>query len=127
MLMRMDTASWVFKYEDHFIEVNENALPPKLDFKLEQIGGTAAVINLSLENILLVEFCTADDRRLAKGHAHIFLDGKKQGSFFIMQHKLEDLSKGVHTITVSINQPPSHKILSWQGTPLSVTKTIHID
>jgi len=123
----MDTASWVFKYEDHFIEVSESVRPPKLDFALAQVGENSVVINLDLKNISLVEFCAADDQGLAKGHAHIFLDGKKQGSFFIMSHTLKNLSKGIHTITVSINQPPSHKVLSWQGRPISVTKTISID
>lgn len=122
----MDTASWVFKYEDHFIEVSETTLPPKLDFTLEQIGDSSAAISLDLENIMLMEFCTSGDSGLAKGHAHIFLNGKKHGSFFILEHQLNNLSKGMHSITVSINQPPSHKVLSWQGNPLSVTKTISI-
>ncbi len=127
VLMRLDTAGWVFKYEDHFIEINETAPAPKLDFDLEKSGGNDLKIKLRLENISLVEFCTAKDRGWAKGHAHIFLDGIKQGSFYIMEHTLENLSVGVHTVTVSINQPPSHKVLSWQGKPVAVTKSIKVD
>ena len=127
LLMRMDTASWVFKYEDHFIEISESAPPPRLDFDVQQIGKSSVGITLDLENISLVEFCTSQDRGLAKGHAHVFLDGKKQGSFYIMEHTLENLSKGLHTVTVSLNQPPSHKVLSWKGEPVSVTKTFRID
>ena len=126
-LMRMDTAGWVFNYEDHFIEINETAPPPKLDFAVEKIANDAVGIELKLENIELVEYCTGADRGLAKGHAHIFLDGKKQGSFFIPVYDLTNLSKGVHTITVSINQPPSHKVLSWKGEPISVTKAVRIE
>lgn len=126
-LMRMDTAGWAFKYEDHFIEITETAPPPKLDFELAQVGPDAVSITLDLQNISLVEFCSGDDLGLAKGHAHVFLDGKKQGSFYIMEHTLEKLSKGVHSITVSLNQPPSHKVLSWKGNPVSVTKSFRID
>ncbi len=125
-LMRMDTAPWVFKYEDHFIEIQETALIPRLDFNLEQVGEDSVRVALDIENISLVEFCSGKDRGLAKGHAHVFVDGKKQGSFYILEHTLENLPKGIHTITVSLNQPPSHKVLSWQGQPVSVTKSIKI-
>lgn len=126
VLMRMDTAEWVFNYEDHFIEITETLPAPKLDFTLTQSGEGKVTVNLDLENISLVEFCSGKDRGLAKGHAHIFVDGKKQGSFYILQHTLENLSKGIHTVTVSLNQPPSHKVLSWKGEPVSVTKTIKV-
>lgn len=125
-LMRMDTAGWVFHYEDHFIEIVETAPPPKLDFIVEKVEANAVRISLDLENISLVEFCSGKDQGQAKGHAHIFLDGKKQGSFYIMEHTLENLSKGVHSVTVSLNQPPSHKVLSWKGEPVSVTKSFRI-
>lgn len=125
-LMRMDTADWVFSYEDNFIEIRADARPPKLDFTLEQITEDSLRLTLDLTNISLVEFCAGEDQGLAKGHAHIFLDGKKQGSFFISQHTLTDLPKGRHTVTVSLNQPPTHKVLSWQGTPISLTKTFEI-
>lgn len=125
-LMRMDTAGWVFKYENYFIEISETALPPKLDFKLEQSGEGNVDIVLDLENISLVEFCTSEDRGLAKGHAHIFLNGKKQGSFYTLGHTLKNVPKGIHTVTVSLNQPPTHKVLSWKGEPVSVTKTITV-
>lgn len=126
MLMRMDTAGWVFKYEDHFIEISETALPPRLDFALTQTGDNSVTIALDLENITLVEFCTGRDRGLAKGHAHIFIDGKKHGSFYTNSHTLTNIPEGLHTITVSLNQPPSHKVLSWKGEPVSVTKTFTI-
>ena len=126
-LMRMDTAGWAFKYEDHFIEIVETAPPPKLGFTLTQTGENTVRVALDLDNISLVEFCSGKDRGLAKGHAHIFVDGKKQGSFYIMEHTLENLSKGIHTVTVSLNQPPSHKVLSWKGEPVSVTKSIKIN
>lgn len=126
-LMRMDTAGWVFHYEDHFIEVVETAPPPKLDYIIEKVGKNSVRISLDLENISLVEFCSGKDQGQAKGHAHIFLDGKKQGSFYIMEHTLENLSKGVHSVTVSLNQPPSHKVLSWKSEPISVTKSFRIN
>ncbi|MGJ8563265.1 MAG: hypothetical protein ACSHXY_06900 [Alphaproteobacteria bacterium] len=126
MLMRMDTASWAFNYEDHFIEITETAPPPKLDFTLTQTDeGTVSVV-LDLENISLVEFCSGKDQGLAKGHAHVFVDGKKQGSFYIMEYTLANLPKGIHTVTVSLNQPPSHKVLSWKGAPVSVTKSFTV-
>lgn len=125
-LMRMDTAGWVFKYEDYFIEISETAPPPKLDFQLVQSGEGAVDIVLDLENISLVEFCAPKDLGFAKGHAHIFLDGKKYGSFYTMAHTLKNVPKGIHQVTVSLNQPPTHKVLSWKGEPVSVTKTITV-
>ena len=125
-LMRMDTAGWAFNYEDHFIEIDESAPPPKLDITIVKTGPRSVNVELDLENISLVEFCSSDDQGRAKGHAHIFLDGKKQGSFYIMQHSLENLTEGMHSITVSLNQPPSHKVLSWKGVPVSVTKSFRI-
>lgn len=125
-LMRMDTAGWVFKYENYFIEISETAPTPRLDFQLEQTGEGTVEILLDLENISLVAYCLPEDRGLAKGHAHIFLDGKKQGSFYILGHTLENVPKGIHTVTVSLNQPPTHKVLSWKGEPVSVTKTITV-
>jgi len=126
-LIPMDSAGWVFDYEDHFIEVIEGAPTPKLDFAMVQTGPDAVRVTLDLENISLVELCSGEDQGRAKGHAHIFLNGKKQGSFYILDHTLENLPAGVHTVTVSINQPPSHKVLSWKGKPLSVSKTIKIE
>ena len=126
VLMRMDTAAWVFKYEDHFIEITDTAQTPQLDFTIKQIGKDAVSVNLDMQNISLVEFCSGEDQGLAKGHAHIFVDGKKQGSFYITEHILQNVSSGIHTITVSINQPPSHRVLSWKGVPISVTKTITV-
>ncbi len=125
-LMRMETAPWVFNYDDHFLEVRGDAPPPLLDFTLSQLEPGTIKLSLDLTNISLIAYCTAEDVARAKGHAHVFVDGRKYGSFYLTDYVLKDIPPGSHTITVSLNQPPAHKVLTWQGAPIAKSKTITI-
>lgn len=125
-LMRLDTASWAFRHSNHFIAVNETLPQPKLDFSVTDLGHGDLQIHLELENISLVETCTPKDIGLAKGHAHISVDGIKYGSFFITEAAIAKIPPGPHRITVSLNKPPSHKVLTWKGDPIAVSKTINV-
>jgi hypothetical protein len=123
-LMQIDTASLVFRYDDHFVEIDADAPPPKLDFEVEQLTSGSVRLRLDLVNIRLLEHCGQEDIGRAAGHAHIFVDNQKYSSVTIVENIIRDLSPGVHNITVSLNQPPTHKVIAWRGKPVSVTKTI---
>lgn len=58
-----------------------------------------------------------------EGHAHLYINGKKQSRIYGNWHHLPDLEPGEYTIKVSLNSN-THQTLTYQGKEIADSETI---
>jgi len=119
---------FLFDPERLLWELPEHMPAPELDVELTATATGGIAVRLITTNYRFVNYCAANDetQSVAEGHAHLYLDGRKLQSLYAPYAEIEAPPPGEHSLSVSLNVLPDHRVVSLNGQPLMVERTVTV-
>jgi len=119
ILLRSDLGRYLFDEDSLFYKLPVSVPKPSLRLEVMQWGGSP-ILRLHTENFVFADYCLPPQSgEPLLGHAHLYLNGRKQTSLYGPFIFLRDLPPGDHTLTVSLNVLPDHRAIMVDGLPVS--------
>jgi len=112
--------------ERYFEEAPPSAAPRTLAMQATPLGGGKLRVQLALTGLALAGICGTGRAGTLEGHVHLFVDGLKRMSMVTPVATLDDLPPGPHEITVSFSRPPTHRVVTVEGVPLTRSATVTV-
>lgn len=126
MAMRAPPMDVFASPERYFEEAPPSAIPRTLALEATPSGKGKVRVRLAMTGLALAEICTPHRTDILEGHAHLFVDGLKRMSMYAPDVTLDDLPPGPHDITVSFSRPPTHRVVTVEGMPLTRSVTVMV-
>ena len=108
----MDSSHAVMHDMPHLLDTNNPA--PELMLKLHADRFSGFNLHLSLKNFVLTGRNASGDHIDGEGHAHLYIDGVKQGRIYGEWTHIAAISDTAQTLSVSLNGN-DHRPLSYNG------------
>jgi len=112
--------------ERYFEEAPPSATPRTLAMQATPLGGGKVRVQLALTGLALAGICGTGRADTLEGHVHLFVDGLKRMSMYSPGATLEDLPPGPHEIIVSFSRPPTHRVVTVEGVPLTRSTVVTV-
>lgn len=127
--MRSDTGQWFSDTTDFAIEMGhlDADATPTLSLHANANANGDIFVVLNTENFRFSKQClNPSDKGPPVGHAHLYVDGKKQMSVYEPQALLRNMPSGKHVLTATLNVLPNHEFITLSGKPLEQHLTFEV-
>jgi Fe-S cluster assembly iron-binding protein IscA len=97
-------AAHLSSHEHHHKALAHTAQPvPKVQLNVEPDGASGWRLHLALSNFTFTPEAVNQDNKFNTGHAHLYVNGKKQARLYAADYYLHHLPVGENTLKVTLN------------------------
>lgn len=118
-LMQAPPQDFFSSPERYYEEIAPSEIKRSISVEVKDLGSGELSVSVGLEGLKLAEICSTNSQGFIEGHAHLYVDGFKRATMYAPEIILSDMEPGEHEIVVTFSRPPTHRVLSVGGVPLS--------